>query len=83
MISAGRRQGHRYLRTGRLVLWVGIGRGGDFCAVWWLDRTRRVVTSGLAVKPPWCPPRHTEHHGPRRPLLKLFGWRLLPVYRDA
>ncbi len=81
MISLGKRAGHRYLRTGRLVFWVGSGRGRDLLAVWWLDRERRVMTSGFVVKPPWSLPRYTEVHGNQRPLLKFFGWRLLPVHR--
>jgi hypothetical protein len=31
---------------------VGRGFGHDRCAEWWLDRTRRIVNSGLALKPP-------------------------------
>jgi hypothetical protein len=66
-----------------VVLWIGFGRDRDLCAVWWLDPTRRKVASGLAIKPPWCPPLYAEDYGHHRPLLKLFGWRVLPVPREA
>ena len=81
MFSLGRRAGHRYLRTGRLVVWLGIGRRRDLLAVWWLDRRRRVLSSGVVVKPPWKLPRYAEVHGNQRPLFKFFGWRLLPLHR--
>ncbi len=32
--------------------WVGFGRDRDLCVMWWLDRTRRIVNAGLALKPP-------------------------------
>jgi hypothetical protein len=35
---------------------VGFGRSRDLCAAWWLYRTRRIVNSGLTLKPPWYPP---------------------------
>lgn len=81
LISFGKRAGHRYLRTGRLVFWVGLRRGRDLLAVWWLDRERRMMASGLVIKPPWCPPLYPEAHGNHRPFVKFFGWRLLPVQR--
>ncbi|MDI1283293.1 MAG: hypothetical protein PSV46_02755 [Reyranella sp.] len=81
MISLGKRAGHRYFRTGRLVLWLGRGRGRDLLAVWWLDRGRRALSSGVVIKPPWKLPRYSEVHGNQRLLFKFFGWRLLPLHR--
>ena len=63
--------------------WPRIGDWPLFCLVWdwqagvvWL----RIFGYGLSIKAPWWPPLFSERNGFKRPLLKIGGWRLFPLW---